>query len=88
MFHWKTICIFVTLLEKREIMMAQFIRKNLLYLIGGAMGAIGGYLYYIYIGCNSGSCPITSSPIMSVIWGAVLGGLIVSMFKKEKKSDD
>lgn len=68
--------------------MTQFIKKNLLYLIGGAIGAAGGYLYYIYVGCNSGSCPITSSPVMSVIWGAVLGGLIASLFKKEKKSDD
>ena len=65
--------------------MTKFIKNNILYIIGGIIGAVGGYLYYIYIGCDSGSCPITSSPTMSVIWGAVMGGLILSVFKKEKK---
>ncbi len=41
--------------------------------IGIAVGAIAGYAYYYFIGCNSGSCPITSSPTTSVIYGAVMG---------------
>ena len=65
--------------------MIKFVKNNILYIIGGIIGAVGGYLYYIYIGCDSGSCPITSSPTMSVIWGAAMGGLILSVFKKEKK---
>ncbi len=63
----------------------KFIKNNILYLIGGIIGALGGYIYYIYIGCDSGSCSITSSPTMSVIWGALMGGLLLSIFKKEKK---
>lgn len=69
-------------------MVVKFIRKNLLPLIGGAAGAVGGYLYYFYVGCNSGSCPITSSPVMSMIWGAVMGGLVLEIFRKEKKRDE
>ena len=65
--------------------MIKFVKNNILYIIGGIIGAVGGYLYYIYIGCDSGSCPITSSPTMSVIWGAVMGGLILSAFKKGEK---
>ena len=65
--------------------MIKFIKNNILYLIGGIIGALGGYIYYIYIGCDSGSCSITSSPTMSVIWGALMGGLLLSIFKKEKK---
>ena len=65
--------------------MMQFIRKNKFYLIGGAVGGAGGYLYYFYVGCSSGSCPITSSPVMSIIWGAAMGGLLLSLFKKTKK---
>lgn len=40
--------------------MKNFIKSNLLYLIGGALGAIGGYVYYAVVGCQSGTCPITS----------------------------
>lgn len=69
-------------------MITKFLKDNLLYLIGGAVGAIGGYVYYATIGCSSGSCPITSSPTMSIIWGAVMGGLLLSLFKKGKKRDE
>lgn len=51
-------------------------------LIGLAVGAIGGFLYWRLIGCSSGTCPITSSPIISSVWGALLGGLVLSSFKK------
>jgi len=35
-----------------------------------------GYLYYIFIGCRSGVCPITSSPFMSTGYGAVIGAFV------------
>lgn len=66
----------------------KFLKNNILFLIGGIIGALGGWLYYIYIGCDTGSCPITSSPTMSIIWGAVMGGLLLSIFKKKKKNDE
>ncbi len=62
--------------------------KNNLWLIGGiALGAIGGFLYWNFIGCDSGSCAITSNPYNSTIYGSVMGGLVFSMFKKEKKKE-
>lgn len=64
------------------------IKKNWLTLLGVAIGALGGYLYWLYIGCESGSCPITSSPLISSLWGAAMGGLLFSIFKMEKKSDE
>ena len=63
----------------------EILKEQVLAIIGIILGAIGGYLYWYYIGCVSGTCPITSSPIMSTIWGALLGGLLLSMFKKDKK---
>ncbi len=62
-----------------------FFNKNKLGIIGVVVGAIGGYLYYRFVGCESGACAITSSPINSTIYGMLLGGLLFSMFKKEKK---
>jgi len=59
-----------------------------LVLLGVVIGALGGYLYWLYIGCSSGSCPITSSPLLSSMWGAVMGGLLFSIFKREEKSNE
>nr|WP_319398005.1 DUF6132 family protein [uncultured Carboxylicivirga sp.] len=51
------------------------IKRNLKLrnLIGLVLGAIGGYAYYHFIGCNSGSCPITSDPTNSIIYGSIIG---------------
>lgn len=52
--------------------------------IGIILGIIGGYIYYIKIGCSSGSCPITSNPYMSMLWGGIIGYLVGDLFKKRK----
>ena len=64
--------------------MMNFILKNKLTIIGVIAGAIGGYLYYHFGGCESGTCAITSKPINSSLYGAMMGGLFINMFKKEK----
>lgn len=60
------------------------LKRNWLYLVGAAIGGIGGYLYWYYIGCSTGTCPITASPTMSVVWAAIMGSLIFGFFKKKK----
>ncbi|MGI6751918.1 MAG: DUF6132 family protein [Anaerovoracaceae bacterium] len=48
-------------------------------LLGMAVGAaIGYFLFYRVIGCNSGSCPITSNPWVSSIYGGILGAIITA----------
>lgn len=42
------------------------------------LGAISGFSYWYFIGCTTGSCPITSSPYISIIWGATIGYLLSS----------
>lgn len=53
--------------------------------LGIALGAIAGYLYWFYIGCNSGSCAITSSPVNSTLYGGLMGGLLLNTFESSKK---
>lgn len=64
--------------------MTLLLKKYKKDLIGIALGAIAGYLYWKYIGCSSGTCMITSKPINSTLYGAVMGYLVAGMFKFEK----
>lgn len=63
-----------------------FLNKYWLTIIGVVAGAIGGYLYYYFVGCNSGTCAITSKPLNSALYGALMGGIFLSIFKKENKT--
>lgn len=47
--------------------------------IGIIIGAVAGYLYYFYVGCASGTCAITSKPLNSTLYGALMGGLLFNM---------
>jgi len=62
----------------------QFFKKYLLWIVGISLGAAAGYLYWKYVGCASGSCAITSSPVNSTLYGAMMGGLLGGTFKSEK----
>jgi hypothetical protein len=59
------------------------ILKNKLTSAGVLLGAVGGYLYYAFVGCASGTCAITSNPVISSLYGALMGGLLLNMFEKE-----
>jgi len=61
-----------------------FLLKHKLIIIGIIAGAVAGYLYYYFIGCAGGSCSITSKPLNSTLYGALMGGLFLNMFQKEK----
>lgn len=60
-----------------------FINSYKLTIIGAVVGAIGGYLYYHYVGCASGTCPISSKPLISTLYGMLMGSLFFNIFKKE-----
>jgi len=62
--------------------MQQIIVKRVLPIL---VGALLGFAYYYYIGCVSGTCPITSSPYVSTIYGGLLGGLLSFPSKRKKK---
>jgi uncharacterized protein YacL len=72
---------------KRNNMLKIFLQKHLLKIAGIVTGAIGGYLYYHFVGCQSGTCPITSNPYISVIYGALMGYLLFDLFKKKETKE-
>ena len=49
-------------------------------IIGICVGGVLGFSYYKFVGCSTGTCPLTSNPYISTIYGAVLGGLLANMF--------
>ena len=72
--------------------MKEFIRKYLVSIIFAVAGSVGGFLYWKFVGCTSGTCIIKSVWYLSTLYGLVLGwvtgGLaedIIIKFRKEKK---
>lgn len=65
--------------------MKKWFQTNKFYFIGAALGAIGGFLYWKYVGCLTGTCAITSNPVNSTIYFALFGALLTGSFKKESK---
>ncbi len=59
-----------------------WILKNKIVILGIALGAAAGYLYWMFVGCDSGSCAITSKPLNSTLYGAMMGGLTLNLFTK------
>lgn len=62
-------------------------RIPVIALVGLLVGAIGGYIYYLKVGCVSGTCAITSNPWMSAAWGGAFGYLVFDMFKAKKTEE-
>lgn len=60
-------------------------KKGIIWGAGIVIGATAGYLYWYFVGCASGSCAITSSPVNSTLYGGLMGGLFVSAFRNPKK---
>ena len=74
--------------------MKEFIRKYRFDIAFSLAGGIGGFLYWKFIGCLSGTCVIKSVWYLSTIYGMALGWVIGSLgrdlimsFRKEKKYD-
>jgi hypothetical protein len=64
--------------------MKKWILKNKLLLIGILIGGVGGFLYWQQIGCVNGTCMITSKWTNSTAYGALMGGLLFSIFTNQK----
>ena len=67
--------------------MKQFLIKHWNKIAGVFAGALGGYLYYYYVGCVSGTCPITSNPYRMMLYGALIGYLVFDLFSDRSSTE-
>ena len=51
------------------------------FTIGTVLGGGLGFAYYKFVGCSTGTCPLTSNPFISTIYGAVLCALVATSFR-------
>jgi hypothetical protein len=65
--------------------MKQLLNRNWLYIAGAILAAVVGFAYWKIVGCETGTCAITSKPINSTLYFAMMGMLVFGLFKKSKK---
>jgi xanthine/uracil permease len=66
-------------------MMNRHTKQLIIWAIAAMVGATAGFIYWYHVGCNSGTCSITSSPINSAVYGGVMAILLVNVFDKQKE---
>lgn len=54
-------------------------------IVGVGLGALGGFLYWYFVGCVDGTCAIKSSPWLMSLWGALFGGAVMNLIFSKKK---
>jgi hypothetical protein len=68
----------------------KLVRKHIVGILFSAAGSIGGFLYWKFVGCTSGTCMIKSvwylSTLYGLIFGWVIGGLTEDIILKFRKS--
>lgn len=52
------------------------------------IGAVLGYAYYYFIGCNTGGCPITSNPYTTTGYGALIGAIWSLPSRKKAQTEN
>lgn len=65
--------------------MIDFIKKYKLSIILSTTGLAAGYLYWKYVGCVSGGCPITSNWYYTTLFGGLIGYFVADSIMDRKK---
>ena len=65
--------------------MKRWIIASKYWFFGALAGGVAGFIYWKYVGCLTGTCAITSNPLRSTIYFAMMGAFVFGLFKKSKK---
>ena len=63
--------------------MKKKIKKLLKPVLFTAGGALAGLAYYYFAGCSTGTCPLTSNPLITMAYTGIVGWLLSGIFGKE-----
>ena len=55
-----------------------FKRIALSILVGGGLG----FGYYMLVGCRTGTCPLTATPLRAILYGSTMGLVFALMGRK------
>lgn len=65
---------------------AIILKMVLLIFVGGVLG----YVYYYFIGCRTGTCPLSSNPFLTTGYGLLFGfivGFDSRLFRRKIKQE-
>ena len=73
--------------------MKKILKEKRYVILSTLIGAAGGFLYWKFVGCLSGTCPIQSVWYWSTLWGTVAGYLVGDsindfIFNRKKKAEE
>ena len=62
--------------------MKEFFKGHGWTIAGIVSGALGGFLYWHFVGCSTGACPLTSNPFITMAYMGFIGWLFSGIFGK------
>ena len=68
--------------------MRNFLLKHRFRIIFATVGALSGFIYWRFVGCASGTCPITSNWYTMGSYGIIMGWLVGDLIKIKSKTNE
>lgn len=62
--------------------MKTLLKKHLKPILFAVGGALAGLAYYYFVGCSTGTCPLTSNPFIAMLYMGFVGWLLSGIFGK------